>query len=147
MFYMPLLKFCEYVIHFSVRVWLFVRLRQEGACSEMRVVELRGASSMMSLCSVSSVGDQPSCTLPCLELFSVLVPAVSIVSSRREVAYLFLGNLLRNRQWGYPNHPSHDSKFPNSLDLFWILFTCDSSLALEENNFCRWTAMLHQDKL
>lgn len=75
-----------------------MRLRQEGASSEMRVVELRGASSMMRSCSTSSVGDESSCTLPCLEPFSALVPAVSIVSLRRGIAYLFMGNLLRNRQ-------------------------------------------------
>lgn len=57
MLYMPLLRFCESVINFCVCVWLFVRLRQEGASSKMRVVELRGASSMMNPCSVSSMGD------------------------------------------------------------------------------------------
>lgn len=56
-FIMPLLRFCQSVIIFFVCVWLFVRLRQEGASSKMRVVELRGDSSVMSPCSASSMGD------------------------------------------------------------------------------------------
>lgn len=53
-----------------------------------------------------------------------------------------LGDIDENKQWGFTNISSDVSKYSNSLDVFYVLFTYDSSIALE-NNFCHWTVILY----